>query len=73
MLIHLKANNKYIKDYDKNKEASYLKYWDLNILHGWAMSQNPLSGFKWLKNHFNLIKISEKDITKKRYRILFGT
>ena len=46
MLIHLKASNKYIKDYDKNKEASYLKYWDLNNLHGWAMSQNPLSGFK---------------------------
>ena len=22
---HLKANNKYMKDYDKNKESSYLK------------------------------------------------
>ena len=25
---YVKANNKYIKDYDKNKESSYLKYWD---------------------------------------------
>ena len=24
---YAKANNKYMKDYDKGKESSYLKYW----------------------------------------------
>ena len=27
---YTKANNKYMKDYDKNKESSYLKYWHVN-------------------------------------------
>ena len=35
---YAKGNNKYMKDYNKNKKSSYLKYWDANILCDWAMS-----------------------------------
>ena len=27
---YAKANNKYMKNYDKNKKSSYLKCWDVN-------------------------------------------
>ena len=47
---YAKANNKYIKSYDKNKESSYLQYWDVNNLYCWTTSQ------KLPVNYFELIK-----------------
>ena len=47
---HAKANNKQMKDYDENKEWSCLKYWDMNNLYGWPMSQKlPVNDFKWVE------------------------
>ena len=40
-----------MKDFDKNKVSSYLKYWDVNNFYGWAMSQKlPVNKFEWFKN-----------------------
>ena len=54
---YAKANNEYIKYFDKNEESSCLEYLDANNLYDWAIS--PLSsvdGFDWVKN---LSKIDE--------------
>ena len=60
---YAKANSKYMKDYE---ESSYLGFWVVNNLYGWAMSQKlPVDRFKWVKNtsQFNkdFIKNYNKD------------
>ena len=48
---HARANNKYMKNYDKNKESLYIQYLDANNFYGWAMSQKLLvNGFKWVND-----------------------
>ena len=47
----VEADNKYMQDHDKNKESLYLKYWDVNNLYGWAISQRlPVDSFKCVEN-----------------------
>ena len=54
------ANNKYIKNYDKSIDSSYLMYLDANNLYGWAMSKKlPVNGFRWEND---LSKFNEKII-----------
>ena len=66
-----KANDKYLKDYDKNKELCYLQYLDVFNLDGGAMPQRlPLKKFKWIKDiskfDKNFIK-SYNEQTNQRY------
>ena len=57
---YAKANDKYMKNYNKNIESSSIEYLDANNLYGWAMSQKlPVNDFKWIK--------------KKNYQILMKT
>ena len=63
---YAEANNKYMVDYDKNKESSYLQHWNVNNLYGYAMLQ------KLLVNNFELIKdnsqFNEDFIKKQQWR-----
>ena len=48
---YVKANNKYMNNYDENEESSYIQYLDANNLNGWAMSQKlPVNNFKWIED-----------------------
>ena len=56
-----KANNKYMENYDKNKESSYIHYLDANNFYRWGMSQkSPLDNFEWKK----LLTFNEGSIKK---------
>ena len=49
---YAKTNNKYIKDYDKSKESSNFKNWDVNSLYDWAISLKLwLNNFEWIKDN----------------------
>ena len=54
-----KTNNKYMKHHDKNKELSFIKYWDVNNLYGWALLQKVLeinlSGSRILLNSIKIL------------------
>ena len=53
-----KTNNRYCKDYDKEKPKKYIIYLDMNNLYGHTMSQYlPYADFKWIKN---IDKIEQK-------------
>ena len=59
---YAKANNKYMKNYDKNNESSYIKNLDANNLYGWAMSQKlPVNSFKWVEKLSRLNEIFIKN------------
>ena len=54
---YAKANNYYMKDYNKDEEESFLEYLDANSLYVLAMSEPlPVDGFDYIKD---LSKIGE--------------
>ena len=53
---YAKANNKYMKNYNKNIESSFLVYDDANNLYGFAMSKKlPIGNFVWKEKDHVLI------------------
>ena len=62
---YAKINNKYMKNYDKNEESSFLEYLDASNLYGWIMSQPlPVDGFKFVKSRRRFHKNYDEDSDK---------
>ena len=62
---YAKANNKYMKDYDKKKKSSYIQYLDANNLYGKAMSEKlPVRGFRWMDDISKIDEDFVKDYDK---------
>ena len=58
---YAKANDKYMKNYDKNIESPYIEYLDANNLYGWSMSQKlPTNSFKSIED---LSRFNESFVT----------
>ena len=51
-----------MKDYGKNKGSSHLKYWGVNNLYAWAMSQ------KFTVNYFAWVISIQLRFYRKRYK-----
>ena len=68
---YTRANNKCMKNYDKNEESLYIQYLEANHLYGWAMSQKlPVNGFKWVNNEINEEFINNYDENNDKVYIL---
>ena len=69
---YAKANNKYMKDYDENKESSYLQYWDVNNFYGWAILQKPpVINFEWIEDTSQFNENVIKNYNEKSCQVYF--
>ena len=62
-----------MKDYDKNKESSYIQHWEVNNLNGWEMTQKlPVNNSEWIKDTFQFNEdFIKKTIMKKVIKNIF--
>ena len=64
---YAKANNRYMKNYDKSKESSSIQYLHANNLYGAAMSEKlPINEFKWVNDISRIDKKFVKSYDKKK-------
>ena len=66
---YAKANNKYMKDYDRKKKSFYIQYLEANNLYGKAMTEKlPVRGFRWMvdisKIDEDFVKVYNKNDNK---------
>ena len=69
MQRYAKANNKYMKDYDRKKKSSYIQYLDANNLYGKAITEKlSVRGFRWMddisKIDGDFVKVYNKNDNK---------
>ena len=63
--LYAKFNNKYMNDYDKNKELSYLQYQHVNNLFRRPLAQKlPVNNFDWIEDS---VKIYNEESDKGYY------
>ncbi|XP_077262575.1 uncharacterized protein LOC143897644 [Temnothorax americanus] len=53
-LRYARANNRHVPTYDLSQPDTYLMYYDVNNLYGWAMCESlPYANFQWLDDPEN--------------------
>ena len=62
---HVKANSKYMPDYDKNEESNYIIYGDANNLYGCSINKFLPFVKREFVNEFDLDKILQTFDNKK--------
>ena len=62
-----------MKDYDKNKESSYIQYWDINNLYEREMLQKLLlNNFERIKDTSQFNKVFIKNYDEKAMKDIFS-
>ena len=62
---YAEANNKCMKNYDKNEESLFLMFLDANNLYGCPMTEKlPVGNFKWVKSTSKIDEVFTKTYDK---------